>query len=107
MVLACYALLGKENGDSDVRATLRGILFYLSAYTVFFIWWTPNEPFIFAAPVVLPFWLLLHARHVRQQEAPMWRVGMLAACVAIVLNNALFASHAAGFQVPKYVRVPE
>jgi hypothetical protein len=89
--VAAYALWGLR--ASAWRRLFPGaieIAAFLALYLVFFVVYSPKEALLFAAPFVLPLWLLLHAPFATLQHEWRWRAVLAVAFVAGAVANGRY-----------------
>lgn len=89
--LVGYALWGWRS--AQWRSPFRGIgpvVTFLVSYLVFFVCFSPQEAMLFAAPFLLPFWLLLHGGHARTNGNPRWRLIMTVMIVIGAIANGRY-----------------
>ena len=90
--IVLYAVTGRYRAGDVAPSGRLEVGLFLLAYLLFFVVWSPGQAFLFSAPFVLPFWLLLHQGHVDHQDARLWRAVIIAACVLVIANNTAFIS---------------
>ncbi len=88
LIVAGYALWGWRQLRS--WPWLPEYSFYLAVMIGFFVAWDSRAPFLFSAPAVLPWWLILHAGHVQHQRERRWQLITVVLCCSTVFVNWQF-----------------
>jgi hypothetical protein len=91
LVIALYAVSGplsrRVAPTGGLQALRIELVAFLVAYTLFFIWWRPEEAFLYTAPIQLPLWLVFHIGWLDRQHSRAWRWGMAVAALVVAAGS--------------------